>query len=698
MVPQPLKKSKIILYWDKSHIGLLAVFIYVFAMIYPILYIGAILYSIRFRKSFHFGCVFVLIGLFFLRYTLWDAKQLDQTFYGEVTVTAVSEKLYQDQLTVRYKGINLHIYTEKETYSVGHVLMVEGLLYPYKSQTIPKGFDLKTYYLSQNIKGYIKNPSITVMRQKIDIFLGRQWLSEHIENYQSQGYLSSLFLGNYDLPKETKEIYQSSGLWFLLSFSGIHFYVLVVLNKKVMYYLNVRDDTQKVVTVMLYFLMLYLQRGSWVMWRLVIIHFFSYLNREGHLQTTNFERILLGFLLLLFFQIHLIHHLGFLITLCILCMLALFNDRFNRYPPTPKHMIRSYFISCILMGFIASFHFLMFFWMPFFILVFTYLMIPLAVLALFIKPFDGVLYTLFKYYERSADGLYHLVDPIIFPKVSPIVSMVFVLGFLLIIITKSWSRRLMTVLFIVICFSWSLIEINLGGGHIIFLDVEQGDSTVVITPDCILVIDSYQFVLSYLNAHGVKHIDYLILTHADNDHTKEAFNLLEHLDIDKVVINPYDTYTITHDNIIKAKQGDRFMCGHIAIDILGPIKSYQSRNNNSLVLQFHLLNKIFLFTGDIEKEAEADLVNLYGDRLKSDVLKVAHHGSETSSSEAFIQRVQPEIAIISLKLRNQHHFPHQSVIERLNHHGITIYQTSLTGSITYRSVNKREKWGFSLPF
>ncbi|MFU8792476.1 MAG: ComEC/Rec2 family competence protein [Acholeplasmataceae bacterium] len=693
-----MRKSKITLYWDKFHVGLLAVFIFVFALIYPILYIFGVIYIIRYRKSFHLGFVCTLIGLFFLRHAIWEARTLDQSFHGQVVVTEIHEKTYQDQLTVRHQGIYFHMYTKKDLYEVGQVFIVQGDIKSYKAQTIPKGFDLKTYYLSQNIKGYMDNPSITIIGESFDIYVGRQWVARHIEGYESQGYLSSLFLGNYDLPKETKEIYQSSGLWFLLSFSGIHLYVIVTLIKKGMFYGNVSDGTQRFVIVAFYVFMLYVQRGSWVMWRLIIIHVLSYINVEGYLHTTKFERILMGFLILLFFQIHLIYHLGFLITLCILCMLALFNDRFNRYPPTLKHMLRSYFISCILLGFMASFHMFMFLWMPFFILIFTYVIIPLAVISLCFKPFDAILYKVFNDYERLTEVIYQLIDPIVFPKVSAVVSVLFVCAFLSILMTQSWVRKMIVIMIVFLGFFWSTIEIHLGGGHIIFLDVEQGDSTVVVTPNCLMVIDSYQFVLPYLNAHGLKDIDYLFLTHADHDHIKEAADLIEHLHVRHVIINPYDSYDIAHHSIIKAKQGDHFICGKILIDILGPIRSYQSRNNNSLVLQFQLFNQTFLFTGDIEAEAEADLVTFYGEKLKSDVLKVAHHGSSTSSTEAFINMVQPEIAIISLKLNNQHQFPHQSVIQRLNKHAITIYQTSLTGSITYRIVNKREKWGFNLPF
>jgi competence protein ComEC len=106
----------------------------------------------------------------------------------------------------------------------------------------------------------------------------------------------------------------------------------------------------------------------------------------------------------------------------------------------------------------------------------------------------------------------------------------------------------------------------------------------------------------------------------------------------------------------------------------------------------------YLFTGDIEHDAEIDLIHHYGYSLKSDVLKIGHHGSSTSTSEIFLSYVNPRFAIISLSLKNRYGFPDQEVINRLIRYDVTIYRTDLHGTILNIYSKKKSKWMFHLPF
>ena len=137
-------------------------------------------------------------------------------------------------------------------------------------------------------------------------------------------------------------------------------------------------------------------------------------------------------------------------------------------------------------------------------------------------------------------------------------------------------------------------------------------------------------------------------------------------------------------------------CDIFDIEVLGPLRRYDNDNDNSIVLSVEVYHKRFLFTGDIERQAEDDLMRI--GRLESDVLKVAHHGSNTSSSLAFLECVRAKDAIISVGASNRYNFPSKELIFRLESKSIQIYRTDQDQTIIYEASHKRRKWVIHLPF
>ena len=130
---------------------------------------------------------------------------------------------------------------------------------------------------------------------------------------------------------------------------------------------------------------------------------------------------------------------------------------------------------------------------------------------------------------------------------------------------------------------------------------------------------------------------------------------------------------------------DKIKFDDLIFHVLGPIKKYSNENDNSLVMKLELDKISILFTGDIETEAENDLVDRYGKYLKSDILKVSHHGSDTSSSELFLSYVSPTYLLISVGRNNYYGFPNNDIILTYKN----IYRTDLNYSIC---IYKRKKW------
>lgn len=242
-----------------------------------------------------------------------------------------------------------------------------------------------------------------------------------------------------------------------------------------------------------------------------------------------------------------------------------------------------------------------------------------------------------------------------------------------------------------------------------FIDVGQGDSTLIITPAGKHILidtgthDSTSKIIDHLQKTDVETIDYMILTHPHADHIGGAAEIIERFEINKVLMPDVTTNTRTFYNLLEAIEregcealiadaGARHTIDGCVIDILGPITpDKENLNNSSVVCKITYGETSFMFTGDMETDYEKELVSLYGDSLASDVLKVGHHGSSTSSSEEFLTAVSAETGIISCGKDNEYGHPHSTILKRLKKLGITCLRTDKEGTISLVSDGKQVK-------
>ena len=223
------------------------------------------------------------------------------------------------------------------------------------------------------------------------------------------------------------------------------------------------------------------------------------------------------------------------------------------------------------------------------------------------------------------------------------------------------------------------------------IDVGQGDSTLIVTPnDKKILIDgggssTYDVgkntLIPYLLDRKIKEIDYVIISHFDQDHVGGGLNVLSELKVGKVIIGKqgeeseqYVQFRKIVDEkeipVIVVKQGNIINIEKdLKIKILFPedeLITENVLNNNSLVFKLEYKNLKMLFTGDIEAIAEKQLLKKYSNsELKVDILKVAHHGSKTSSTEKFIETVKPRIALIGVGDNNKFGHPNEEILNRL---------------------------------
>jgi len=243
-----------------------------------------------------------------------------------------------------------------------------------------------------------------------------------------------------------------------------------------------------------------------------------------------------------------------------------------------------------------------------------------------------------------------------------------------------------------------------------FIDVGQGDSSLIITPNGkTILIDAgdeahAKKVLSYVREQGIEKLDLVIATHPDADHIGGMDKVIKNFDIDVFAMPDVSAKTNQYKQIqreLKAKkmkatrlyQGDEVQIDDdIDFEILSPVKGkkYDDTNEYSIVAKIVYKDTSFILMGDATMENEVDIINNVPD-IDIDVLKLGHHGSSTSSSDYFITKTSPNIAIISCGKNNKYGHPHQEVMRVLKKHGVTPYRTDEMGDIVITSDGKEIK-------
>lgn len=236
-----------------------------------------------------------------------------------------------------------------------------------------------------------------------------------------------------------------------------------------------------------------------------------------------------------------------------------------------------------------------------------------------------------------------------------------------------------------------------------FIDVGQADCILLECAGRYMLIDGgnvedSSLVVSYLQKQGVKDLSLVVCSHAHEDHVGGLSGVLAVYPTAKVWAPTktysskcFDDFVYYTDqqglDITIPKPGDSFDLAKAQVTVLGPVTSYAETNNTSIVLMVQFGENRFLFTGDAEKDAETDMLE-HGAKVKADVLKVGHHGSDTSTGYRFLYEVDPAYAVISVGADNTYGHPHEEPMSRLRDANVTVYRTDKMGTIVATSDGK----------
>ena len=256
---------------------------------------------------------------------------------------------------------------------------------------------------------------------------------------------------------------------------------------------------------------------------------------------------------------------------------------------------------------------------------------------------------------------------------------------------------------------WDKHEVPDGTVELHFIDVGQGDATLIRVGDANILVDTgdkgaKDDLLNYLDEQKVEKIKYFVITHFDADHFANAVDVLEKYDVETLIIPKQEKTTKMFETFVdkaaeQEKDGkieikyandmieEKLTVNDLEITVLAPLKEkYKDSNDHSIVLMLRYGNRKVLLTGDAESEAEEDIVEKYGTGvLDCDVYKMGHHGSSTSSSQELLNKTTPDYVLISCGEGNDYGHPHKEALDRVK--DSTCYRTDKQGTIVLSITN-----------
>lgn len=236
-----------------------------------------------------------------------------------------------------------------------------------------------------------------------------------------------------------------------------------------------------------------------------------------------------------------------------------------------------------------------------------------------------------------------------------------------------------------------------------FIDVDQADAILITQGNNAMLVDAGENatkdeVKNYLTSQGITKLDYIVETHPHSDHIGAMYYIVDNFEVGKALMSGKTHTTQVYEKLLKSikaknvekivpKLKDEFTLGDATFEIVGPTyeSDYGSElNNYSRVIKFKFGNNTFLLTGDAEEKSEQDML-ASGIDLKCDLIKIGHHGSTSSTTEEFLNAVNPKYAVISVGKDNKHNLPDGRVMNMLKNYNIPVYRTDESGTIIVTS-------------
>lgn len=660
------------------------------------------------QSNYFLYAILILTGLITIIRINIEPKTTYNLNTNQVTGVILSSKIKENKLTLIVKGKDKiqGIYyfktaEEKKNYKkelmVGKTVTITGQMILPNTPTTKNLFNYKEYLRKEKIYLIMKIDKIKKQQRKIPIFYK---IKNKIEKRASNPYIKSFLLGDQsEIKVEVKESYQRNGISHLLAISGMQFIIIEEFLLKLLKKLPLKNKTN--FKIVIFFLLLYLSilNITASILRGILFYILFSLNRHWKLNLDKKIVISIAITITLLINPYYIYEIGFWYSYIISIGLMYFMKEETSYLKT---LIKSSMLAFLLSIPISLYYFYeinitSIIYNLFYIPLINIIIFPSSIIT-FVFPVIEPLYNiLIKLLETSSLYLNNIsFGKLIFAKI-PIVFYIIELGIILLLLNTR-KKKLILLLIIILGIHYygpSIYQKD----FIKFIDVGQGDSVLIYSKGKSALIDtggkvdydekesssiSKYTTIPLLKSLGIKKLNYIFLTHGDNDHAGETIYLEKNFQVINIYLNQGEEQELEQKirkeikKIKKVKQEEVFQVGNFTLHQIN--KKWENENTGSSVFYVKHPKLTALLLGDATIKTEEYLQKNYN--LKVDVLKVGHHGSATSTSLSFLKEATPRLAIISVGENNRYHHPSRKVIERLIKQNIPYLQTKTSGTIT----------------
>lgn len=642
--------------------------------------------------------IIFIITLLYTNYYPFKSKYTkdDKEFIGIVTKYEVKEDKITIEIKAKEKLLITYKYQDKEFNNLlyGDKIKVKGTLITPSKNTNQNTFNYQKYLYYKKIYYLVEATSINKIANNHNyLYTIKNTLYQKIDKLKSSNYIKTLLFCDNTLSKEIKESYRINGISHLFSVSGMHinFFVSIIYlylnkityNKRIKYLIT----NIFIITYLILFPSSSLLRSA----VMSILYSINYLLK---LKIKKIDILLLTLGVSLLINPFIIYDLGYIYSYTITFFLVLSSSTLKKKNKINKIIYISLlsFLVSIPITIYNSFEINIISILLNIILVpiISIIILPITILTYIFPILDSILYLFTNTLEKISLFISKInITKIIFPKPSLLIIVLYYIIFLLSYQNKKYFY--LNIILLIIIYISPYLNSNF---EVVMFEVGEADCHLIKYPynKNTILIDTgkneYKIkneVIPYLKSIGIKKIDYLIITHGDEDHIGGSITLINNFQVKNVILNK-GTFTDIEKELIKNLNKkkipyqiniNKINLSNHTIYLLNNTK-YNNENDNSIITYFTYQKYKFLYMGDASITTEDNLLENYNLNNIS-ILKVGHHGSNTSSSKDFISQINPSISLISVGKNNIYHHPNKEVINNLSKS--RIYRTDINNMV-----------------
>lgn len=690
-------------------------------------------------------CLIISIGYVSILENKYS-KISDMPIKEMVTIISdIQEKEYKKVCTAKIvrnnKKILINIKMSQDIPSIkyGDSLYIEGEFKQPEEARNYKGYNYKQYLKTKKIIGTVELEKVKILKSSNGSFIHniQKYIRDTINGTltdEEGNLLLAILLGDKDkLSEDIQESFKTSNLSHMLAVSGAHVSYIILGLTYVLQNSIIGKKNGKIVCIIFLLVFMAITNFTPSVTRACIMAILTLFSSIIYRKSDVYTNISVAALITLIFNPYSLLDLGFQLSYGGTIGIIIFIKRIQEKKSNSK--VINYIKQMALVSIYANIIIIPIMMYHFNTVSFTFIISnimaspilgiivitgflfiiasitvkPLTrLIAIFIKPILSILIKISQICSKLPFSNILVVTPYMFNVISYYAIILYCIKS-----KKNNKCKIIICLLIVLILINFIIYIFPQKLRIFFIDVGQGDSTLIITPDKKTVLidgggsDSFdvgeKVLLPYLLDRRILKIDYVLISHFDTDHCGGILTIMEKVKVKNIIISEQAEHSENYERfkklmihkkirLIEVKKGDKIKIGRYSeFKILFPTSRLLSENplnNNSIVAQFNYNNFKMLFTGDIEKLAEQQILKAEKAEIRADILKVAHHGSKTSSIPEFIKAVKPKIALIGVGKNNTFGHPNQQTIKNLENIKCRIYRTDLQGEIIIKIDQK----------